>query len=113
VSSSNASYTHFRLSEKYFKNRAVKGRLPNLHDQSIIDLSRPSLQDEDEVWQAGWWDPEQAAKNGSRKGKERDQGERPEMSQKGLRRVELLDGREAWVVAEGNSGGLRELSPSS
>jgi len=101
------------LSEKYFKNRAVKGRLPNLHDQSIIDLSRPSLQDEDEVWQAGWWDPEQAAKNGSRKGKERDQGERPEMTQKGLRRVELLDGREAWVVAEGNSGGLRELSPSS
>lgn len=44
------------------------------------------------VWQAGWWDPEQAAKNGSRKGKERDQGERPEMTQKGLRRVELLDG---------------------
>lgn len=107
MSSSNASYTHFRLSEKYFKNRAVKGRLPNLHDQSIIDLSRPSLQDEDEglasrLVGSGAGSQEWVEK-GKGKGSGRAAGDDSERVEKGR-----ITGRLPRVI-----GGLRELSPSS
>ncbi|RSH92775.1 hypothetical protein EHS25_008221 [Saitozyma podzolica] len=46
------------------------------------------------------------------KGKERDRGERPETALGGLRRLELSDGREAWVVAEGCLLIPRYLSPA-
>jgi hypothetical protein len=73
------------------------------------------LEGDDEVWLAGWWCPDESdgdshsysLGNARRrrmrawKGKERDRGERPETSLDGLRRLELSDGREAWVVAEG------------
>ncbi len=97
----DTSHTPFRLAEKHFKNRSVKGRLPTLHGQSVIDVSRPIHHEEDEVWQSGWWAPECSDVKRSRKGKERERGERPETDLSGLRRIRLLSGREAWVVADG------------
>ena len=98
-------HTPFRITEKYFKNRAVKGRLPCLRGKAIIDLSRPLAQEDDEVWQAGWWGPDQDDMKRLKKGKARELGERPELDihRAGLRRFEMEDGREAWLVAEGSS----------
>ena len=98
----DTSYTPFRLAERHFKDRAVKDCLPTLHQQNIIDLSRPEQQEEDEVWQAGWWAPSEAISRRSRKGKERKRGERPEFTvNPELKRVKLDNGLEGWVVAEG------------
>ena len=101
----NVQHTPFRTAEKHFKSRIVKGRLPCLRGHAIIDLSRPLAQEDDEVWQAGWWGPDQDDIKRLRKGKARERGERPEldMDRAGLRRFELEDGREAWVVADGTS----------
>ena len=98
-----ASHTPFRIAEKHFKNRAVKGRLPTLRGHSIVDLSRPTQEEDDAVWQAGWWAPEQTHRFKSRKGKERERGERPAQDLNGFKKLTLSDGREAWVVAEGSS----------
>lgn len=104
------SWTPFRQAEKHFKNRSTP-RFPGLHGRGVLDLSRPELEGDDEVWLAGWWCPdsgdspslvnERRRRMRAWKGKERDRGERPESSLGGLRRLELSDGREAWVVAEG------------
>jgi hypothetical protein len=117
------SWTPFRQAEKHYKNRSTP-RFPSLHGRGVVDLSRPDLEGDDEVWLAGWWCPDANPGLGSGlgsagdshshslgtsrrrrmrawKGKERDRGERPETCLDGLRRLELSDGREAWVVAEG------------
>jgi hypothetical protein len=51
-----SSHTPFRLSEKHFRSRLIPHTTPIL-PAGIIDLSRSSTQEEDEVWQAGWWGP--------------------------------------------------------
>jgi hypothetical protein len=105
------SWTPFRQAEKHFKNRSTP-RYPSLLGWGLLDLSRPELEGDDEVWLAGWWCDDSAGDSVSLgnerrrrmrawKGKERDRGERPETDLGGLRRLELSDGREAWVVAEG------------
>ncbi|CAD6576720.1 MAG: hypothetical protein TREMPRED_001751 [Tremellales sp. Tagirdzhanova-0007] len=71
-------------------------------------------EEDDEVWQAGWWGPDQDDIKRLRKGKARERGERPEldMDRAGLRRFELEDGREAWVVADGCVYIPRYLTPA-
>lgn len=112
ASSSQETYTPFRLTEKHFKSHRLKDVYPSLREHDVLDLSRPpGLQEEDEVWRAGWWGPrpdEVAGKFGERlrngkgwKGKERERGERPVCSEAGVRRIVLQDGTEAFVVAEG------------
>ncbi|WVR05994.1 alkylated DNA repair protein AlkB [Kwoniella sp. DSM 27419] len=104
----SSNYTAFRLTEKHFKNRAVKGHLPSLrrYQQSLVDLSRPSDQNVDPVWQAGWWSPENDLESDPsqprrRKGKERAKGERPELDYSALERVTMTDGRTGYLVATG------------
>ena len=98
----DTSYTPFRLAERHFKDRAINGRLPTLHDQNVIDVSRSERQEEDEVWQAGWWAPNDVISRRSRKGKERERGVRPQSDDNSdLKRVKLENGLEGWVLAEG------------
>ncbi|WWC66508.1 alkylated DNA repair protein AlkB [Kwoniella pini CBS 10737] len=106
-------HTAFRLAEKHFKNRAVKDKYPSLrkYGDSLVDLSRPNKQEDDELWKAGWWSPandyEGSTSNwkawvfASYKGKERDLGERPHLTMSGLKEVKLGDGRVGWIVAPG------------
>ncbi|WWD17760.1 hypothetical protein CI109_102201 [Kwoniella shandongensis] len=84
----DTTHTAFRLTEKHFKNRSVKGQLPSLHEyqHNLVDLSRPDRPEHDEVWRAGWW-----STNKSRKGKERDLGERPDLALQ--QPITLHDGR--------------------
>lgn len=102
----DTQYTAFRLAEKHWKDRSVNGRLPSLHDQDVVDLSRPELQEDDPVWQAGWWGATPGDEQASRwrkwkKGKERARGERPEACTRGAKKITLRSGHDAWVVAEG------------
>ncbi|KAK8866039.1 hypothetical protein IAR55_001190 [Kwoniella newhampshirensis] len=98
----DTSHTPFRLTEKHFKNRIVKNHLPSLrsHIHALVDLSRPTRQEDDEVWTAGWWSPDHDAEP-SRRGKERNLGERPELDTTGLKRITLSDGRIGYIVAPG------------
>jgi hypothetical protein len=100
----DTAHSPFRLTEKHFKNRSNPHQYPSLHNQSILDLSRPLLQEDDEVWQAGWWAiPDAGSAKRTKKGKERARGERPEMDLGGLRGLRTATGRIGWVVAEGQS----------
>nr|XP_031860915.1 alkylated DNA repair protein AlkB [Kwoniella shandongensis]KAA5527987.1 alkylated DNA repair protein AlkB [Kwoniella shandongensis] len=92
----DTTHTAFRLTEKHFKNRSVKGQLPSLHEyqHNLVDLSRPDRPEHDEVWRAGWW-----STNKSRKGKERDLGERPDLALQ--QPITLHDGRVGYLVAPG------------
>lgn len=108
----DTQYTAFRRTEKHFKDRSIRGRLPPLHGQKVLDLSRPAEQEEDEVWQAGWWGAQPGDEGAMqwrkwKKGKERMKGERPEQpyegAMAGLRSIDLEDGWEGWVVADGTS----------
>lgn len=97
-------HSAFRLTEKHFKKRSIKGTTPSLHGHTALDLSRPEAIEVDAVWQAGWWGPEESlydVKHRLRKGKERERGERGENDMGGMREVRLKDGRKGWVVAEG------------
>ncbi|WVQ82652.1 alkylated DNA repair protein AlkB [Cryptococcus sp. DSM 104549] len=107
----SSTHTAFRLAEKHFKNRALKTHLPSLRQWQhlLVDHSRPPQQEDDELWRAGWWSPEHevlpapSRRQRVRKGKERekDRGERPEMSCEGLKKVVLGDGKTGWIVAPG------------
>jgi alkylated DNA repair protein alkB family protein 1 len=99
----DTTHPPFRITEKHFKNRSDPSRFPSLHFQGIIDLSRPDDAEDDEVWQAGWWGntDELTQSKRRKKGKEREKGERPQVEVDGLRRIELRNQREGWVVAEG------------
>ncbi|OCF45336.1 alkylated DNA repair protein AlkB [Kwoniella heveanensis CBS 569] len=106
-------YTAFRQAEKHFKNRAHKGHLPSIRKYlpTLVDLSRPRSggQEEDPVWKAGWWSPENDVdpasvpdgKKKNSKGKEREKGERPEIDYSDLERIKLSDGRKGYIVAPG------------
>ncbi|WVW82433.1 alkylated DNA repair protein AlkB [Kwoniella bestiolae CBS 10118] len=106
-------YTAFRLAEKHFKNRAVKNKFPSLrkYQDSLVDLSRPDRQEDDEVWKAGWWSPDHEPNMTSSgtswkpwkmgKGKEKEQGVRPDLPMSDLEAIQLEDGREGWIVAPG------------
>lgn len=100
-----SSHTAFRLTEKHFKNRSNPLKHPTLRNQPvpILDFSRPARQEDDEVWKAGWWSPmnEPEARPRKDKRKARELGERPEQDFDGLKRIELVDGRTGWIVAEG------------
>ncbi|WRT64267.1 alkylated DNA repair protein AlkB [Kwoniella shivajii] len=106
-----SKYTAFRLAEKHYKNRSVKGKFPSLrlHQDSLIDLSRPISKEDDPVWLAGWWSPFNESDDfnhswkpwNSSKGKERDKGERPDIDTSGMKQIQLADGKQGWVVAPG------------
>jgi alkylated DNA repair protein alkB family protein 1 len=99
-----SSHTPFRLAEKHFKSRLIPHTTPSL-PPDILDLSRPLLQEEDEVWRAGWWGPpedEGSVRYRRRKGKERERGTRGDDGSEGLQRVDV-DGRIGYVVADGLS----------
>ena len=96
-------YTAFRLAERYYKNRSVPGVYPSLLNRGVVDLSRPLDQEDDPVWQAGWWAPPPAHPRRSRKGKERERGERPAQDYAHLHRIVLADGNDAWLLAPGTS----------
>ncbi|WVQ77070.1 alkylated DNA repair protein AlkB [Cryptococcus sp. DSM 104548] len=102
----DSAHTAFRLAEKHFKNRANKGSFPSLRQWqgSLIDLSRPLEEEDDELWQAGWWSPDndetsQVTRRTNKKAKER--GHRPEQTNNYLTSMELPDGKVAYVVADG------------
>lgn len=103
----NITLTPFRQVEKHFKNRAIKGRLPSLRKYPVVDLSRPEKAEDDPLWTAGWWSPENDVEvdpSGRRraKGKARALGERPgEMMLEGVREIRLLSGKKGYVVADG------------
>lgn len=107
--SSDGTHSAFRLVEKHFKSRATAGIYPQLHEQGVLDLSRPEKVTADEVWQAGWWAPPPTDNASGRKMKrhaqsqEREKGIRPEMECGGCKRISLGDGRVGWVVAEGEA----------
>ena len=105
ASPAGPSHTPFRLAEKHFKNRFNPLKLPSLRNRPVpvLDLSRPARQEDDEVWKAGWWSPENEPGSRPRrgKGKARELGERPAQDFEGLERNELNDGRTGWIVAEG------------
>ncbi|OCF55339.1 alkylated DNA repair protein AlkB [Kwoniella mangroviensis CBS 10435] len=105
-------FTAFRQAEKHFKNRAVKDKYPSLrkYQDSLVDLSRPEQQEDDEVWKAGWWSPDHepdARSNRSDwkpclfKGKEKDKGTRPDLPTSDLKPIQLNDGRTGCIVAPG------------
>jgi hypothetical protein len=102
----------FRLVEKHFKNRAVQGRFPSLRKYPVVDLGRPVLVEDDPVWTAGWWSPDndtepQPAQRRSRdKGKARHPGERPGAipAQYNLKPIQLSSGKTGYIVAEGEPG---------
>jgi alkylated DNA repair protein alkB family protein 1 len=99
-----SSHTPFRLSEKHFKSRLIPHTTPIL-PAGIIDLSRSSTQEEDEVWQAGWWGPpedEGSVRYRRRKGKERERGTRGEDGAEGLSKVDV-GGKVGYIVADGVS----------
>ena len=99
----STQYTAFRLAERYYKNRSVPGVYPSLLNRGVVDLSRPLEQENDPVWQAGWWAPPPAQQRRSRKGKERERGERPAQDYAHLHRIVLADGKDAWLLAPGTS----------
>lgn len=97
------SHSPFRLTEKHFKNRAVQGLLPSLRSHSVLDLSRPTHPEDDDIYKAGWWGvSEQGDTRKSWKRKARDSGERPKTDGgERLRKVNLSSGPEGWIVTEG------------
>lgn len=102
-----SSWTPFRKVEKHFKSRSVQHTTPVL-PLGVVDLSRPPRAEDDEVWQSGWWGPEEdeaAVRYRRRKGKERARGERGEGdgTLEGVRAILLDDGRTGYVVADGQS----------
>ncbi|WWC86377.1 alkylated DNA repair protein AlkB [Kwoniella dendrophila CBS 6074] len=107
-SDKTTQYTAFRLAEKHFKNRASRDKLPSLrkYQDTLVDLSRPHRQEDDPLWHAGWWSPLNDADVKSAswmpwtfgKGKERDKGERPELSISELKEIQLKDGKVGWIV---------------
>jgi alkylated DNA repair protein alkB family protein 1 len=97
-----SSHTPFRLAEKHFKSRLIPHTTPTL-PAGIIDLSRPSTQEEDEVWRAGWWGPpedEGSVRYRRRKGKERERGTRGDDGSLGLSKVDV-EGKVGYIVADG------------
>lgn len=116
--SAEGTHPAFRLAEKHFKNRTTNA-LPALRGlpeftQPVLDLSGPSDQSTDPVWQAGWWGEEYTAPSSNprrrKKGKERvigERGERPCMDLDGVPVLELKDGRRGYLVAEGKLGVAR------
>lgn len=107
--SASERWTPFRKLEKHFKNRAVKGQLPSLRKYPIIDLSRPTLAEDDPLWKAGWWSPindleiDTCHARRNNKGKARDLGERPSEAaqQYGLRTLTLSTGETGYLISEG------------
>ena len=96
------SYSAFRLVEKHFKNRSNPLKYPSLRRHNVVDLSRPEAREDDEVYNAGWWSPENDMDKVRRsKGKERAKGERPENDLSQLSMIQLEDGKIGWVVAPG------------
>ncbi|WVO16942.1 alkylated DNA repair protein AlkB [Cryptococcus depauperatus] len=103
------THTAFRLAEKHFKNRAYLNRYPSLLQwkERLIDLSRSQAQEDDEVWQAGWWSPENETElinnqtKKSKQGKEKEKGERANLDTSNLSKLRLKDGAVAYVVAPG------------
>ena len=95
------SYTAFRLAEKHFKNRASPGYLPALRDapstRQVVDLSRSEKEEDDEVWQAGWWGP---SGQNVKKGKQRARGERSLLDDP-YERIDIGGGKIGHVLAEG------------
>ena len=101
-----SSHTPLRRTEKHFKNRSQPLKFPSLRStptQPILDLSRPVQQEDDEVWQAGWWSPSSDLTGRVKKGKERDRGERPPLETEGSRRILLSGGKVGWVIADGKA----------
>lgn len=102
--SSNSTHTAFRICEKHFKNKSQPGKFPSLRSPfPVFDLSRPDRQEDDPIWNAGWWSPinDSDARVKLKKRKSREKGERPELDYEDLRRISLADGKTGWVVAEG------------
>ncbi|ORY32229.1 hypothetical protein BCR39DRAFT_41711 [Naematelia encephala] len=101
----DTTHTPFRLCEKHFKNRSLRGVYPTLHGRGVIDLSRPAKQEDDEVWRGGWWSAGMSEEELRRwrkgKGKARERGDREEVNVDELKRIELSDGKVGWVVSEG------------
>ena len=102
-----SSWTPFRQAEKHFKSRHVAHTTPPL-PEGILDLSRPASKEDDEVWQSGWWGPEEnegTVKYRRRKGKERAKGERGDDGKQSgsVEVLHLGDGRVGYLVAEGRS----------
>lgn len=107
------THTPFRQTEKHFKSHHLRDVYPSLRSHEILDLSRPpGPQDEDEVWQAGWWGPQPSEIDGfigarlkagkGWKGKERMRGERPDvLLLDKVKKIKLDDGKEGYIVAEG------------
>ncbi|RXK40273.1 alkylated DNA repair protein AlkB [Tremella mesenterica] len=112
----DSPHTAFRRTEKHFKSRVVKYALPSLRTLPVLDLSRPDDHEDDEVWKAGWWGPQDVdSLQRLRKGKERERGERPDLDVgllKSVRQVTLEDGDVGWVVAPGCILIPQYLSPS-
>lgn len=104
----NITLTPFRQVEKHFKNRAIKGRLPSLRKYPVVDHSRPEKVEDDLLWLAGWWSPENDAAEMDpsarrrAKGKARALGERPgDIMQGSVRSIRLSSGKKGYVVADG------------
>jgi alkylated DNA repair protein alkB family protein 1 len=99
-----SSHTPFRQAEKHFKSRLIPHTTPSL-PPNILDLSRPVAQEDDEIWQAGWWGPiedEASVRYRRRKGKERAKGERGGDGADGLAIVDV-GGKVGYIIANGLS----------
>lgn len=108
-SASTSEQSPFRRAEKHFKCRRVAHTTPPLLP-GTLDVSRPENREDDEVWQSGWWGPEEdemGVRYRRRKGKERARGERREDGAEGLKVIKLSDGRHGYVVAEGERASER------
>lgn len=99
-----SSHTPFRQAEKHFKSRLIPHTTPTLPPDTL-DLSRPSSQEEDEIWRSGWWGPpedEASVRYRRRKGKERERGTRGKDGREGLEVVDV-GGKVGYLVADGMS----------
>lgn len=107
ASTPNPDWTPFRKVEKHFKNRAVKGRLPSLRTYQVVDPGRPPIQEEDPLWRAGWWSPDNDTESDIpkpykvEKGKARALGERPDEDLALPRSLDLPRGKKGYIVSDG------------
>jgi alkylated DNA repair protein alkB family protein 1 len=105
VADPQSSHPPFRQVEKHFKSRLIPHTTPSL-TPNTLDLSRPLCQEDDKVWQAGWWGPiedEGSVRYRRRKGKERARGERGGDGAEGLKKLDLGEGKIGYLISDGRS----------